>query len=216
MAWVFVPQDSLMKLCYLNYPGDLTRDDALWVQILCAVYPPNMSMGNDQVVWNHSANGIHSSKSVYERIRNVMSSSSNGIWEKIWKWKGPQGVRSTLWLTSHERLVTSSLCVKRLILPSLVCPRCYEHEEDTLHAIRDSVWQLWLWRNKIVFGTDSTDPSKNISWNPPPVGWIKLNVDGGVKDGKAGATGLIRDSNGNWISGFVQFIGDCPVLEAEL
>ncbi|EEF45709.1 conserved hypothetical protein [Ricinus communis] len=53
-----------------------------------------MSMGNDQVVWNHFASGIHSSKSAYERVR------------------------STLWLTTHERLATASLCARKSILPS--------------------------------------------------------------------------------------------------
>ncbi|EEF45708.1 conserved hypothetical protein [Ricinus communis] len=49
--------------------------------------------------------------------------------------------------------------------------------------------------NVLIDADNNNLYNENISWHPLPVGWIKLNVDGGVEDGKGGAGGLIRDSN---------------------
>ncbi|KAK8481820.1 hypothetical protein V6N11_032986 [Hibiscus sabdariffa] len=59
-------------------------------------------------------------------------------------------------------------------------------------------------------------PRRN-DWSPPPVGCLKINVDGTrrVVDGVASCGGVIRDSNGIWVDGFSKFIGRCSVLEAE-
>ncbi|CAL1409286.1 unnamed protein product [Linum trigynum] len=57
-----------------------------------------------------------------------------------------------------------------------------------------------------------------IGWKPPPVGWLKLNTDGAAQGhgGEIGAGGVIRNSNGDWIKGFVCRIGAGSVIMAEL
>ena len=46
---------------------------------------------------------------------------------------------------------------------------------------------------------------------------VSLNTDGAKKgSGYAGAGGLIRDSNGNWLMGFTVNLGMCSVLSTEL
>ncbi|EEF46433.1 hypothetical protein RCOM_1493360 [Ricinus communis] len=143
---------------------------------IIVVYPPNMSMGNDQVVWNHSASGIHLSKSAYERIRNVMLSSSNGIWEKIWKRKGPQ----KFW---RNKTVFGTDSMNPLKVIHAILHNCH--------------WVATALSTNVLIDADNNDLyNENIFWHPSSVGWIKLNVDGDVKDGKAGAGGLIRDFNG--------------------
>ena len=59
---------------------------------------------------------------------------------------------------------------------------------------------------------------KMIGWNPPPQDWLKINTDGSWKpSGVATAAGVVRDSFGNWISGFAINLPECPSpLVAEL
>lgn len=40
------------------------------------------------------------------------------------------------------------------------------------------------------------------TWNKPPLGFCKLNVDGGFIDGVGFYGGILRDSNGEWIWGY--------------
>nr|POE96986.1 putative ribonuclease h protein [Quercus suber] len=56
-----------------------------------------------------------------------------------------------------------------------------------------------------------------VSWSKPPEGWFKLNTDGasGGNPSKAGAGGLIRDSSGHWVKGFVRSIGFATSVTAE-
>ena len=44
-----------------------------------------------------------------------------------------------------------------------------------------------------------------VKWNKPAEGWHKLNIDGASlkNPGKAGGGGIIRDSLGHWLKGFL-------------
>lgn len=84
-------------------------------------------------------------------------------------------------------------------------------------------WFLWYWRNKTLFD-DNFERSEidvmailkytsyvqkaydgageilskgwsNIKWQPPEVGWVKINIDGAAKSqmGRAGCGGIIRN-----------------------
>ncbi|CAJ2630361.1 unnamed protein product [Trifolium pratense] len=57
-----------------------------------------------------------------------------------------------------------------------------------------------------------------IGWKNPHGDWIKLNCDGAYKDSmnNAGCGGLFRDSDGRWLKGYTQRIGDCDALHAEM
>ena len=57
-----------------------------------------------------------------------------------------------------------------------------------------------------------------VCWKPPHHGWVKLNTDGCSKGmcSRAGGGGVIRDSQGRWISGFMIHIGACNAIGAEL
>ncbi|KAF2322313.1 hypothetical protein GH714_011053 [Hevea brasiliensis] len=58
----------------------------------------------------------------------------------------------------------------------------------------------------------------DYAWQPPPEGWVKLNVDGSClgNPGDASAGGLLRDASSNWLLGFGFNIGETSVLAAEL
>ncbi|GKV49295.1 hypothetical protein SLEP1_g56052 [Rubroshorea leprosula] len=57
-----------------------------------------------------------------------------------------------------------------------------------------------------------------VRWKRPDEGWVKLNTDGSFnRDGNsASAGGLIRDSLGDWISGFTVNVGSASIFIAEL
>ena len=57
-----------------------------------------------------------------------------------------------------------------------------------------------------------------IKWCPPPLGWFKLNSDDSSEGnpGKVGASGLIRNSDGIWISGYARNIENASSVLAEL
>ncbi|KAK8540064.1 hypothetical protein V6N12_046357 [Hibiscus sabdariffa] len=56
------------------------------------------------------------------------------------------------------------------------------------------------------------------SWNAPPHGWVKLNVDASMStfDQKVDVGGVLRDEFGLWILGFARFVGRCDVVIADL
>ncbi|KAK7815335.1 hypothetical protein CFP56_001738 [Quercus suber] len=62
----------------------------------------------------------------------------------------------------------------------------------------------------------SARPRLNAKWDKPPPGWYKLNIDASIINGHAGASGLLRDSNGTWVQGFSKPLGIATVLMAEL
>lgn len=57
-----------------------------------------------------------------------------------------------------------------------------------------------------------------IKWTPPPLGWFKLNSNGSSEGnpGKVGGGGLIRNSEGIWISGYARNIGSASSVLVEL
>lgn len=59
---------------------------------------------------------------------------------------------------------------------------------------------------------------KEVLWSPPINSWIKVNTDGASTKNpcKASAGGIFRDSEGNCIGCFTQFLGSVNALHAEL
>ena len=64
----------------------------------------------------------------------------------------------------------------------------------------------------------STRVERQIAWTRPPEGWFKLNTDGASRGnpGLATAGGVLRNSDGEWCSGFALNIGICSAPLAEL
>ncbi|CAJ2647032.1 unnamed protein product [Trifolium pratense] len=107
-------------------------------------------------------------------------------------------------------------------------------------------WHIWTWRNKTIFEDDFQYPTNPtyiilkmvdeidncnhnpmnlyhgntifIGWKKPQEGWVKLNCDRAYKDSLelAGCGGLLRDSDGRWLTGYSRKIGTCDALGAEM
>lgn len=58
---------------------------------------------------------------------------------------------------------------------------------------------------------------ENIHWQPPSLGWIRLNMDGASKgEGIAGCGGVLRGDSGECICGFSKGLGAYSAYVAEL
>ena len=59
---------------------------------------------------------------------------------------------------------------------------------------------------------------RQIRWEKPDIGWVKLNTNGSFSDllNAAGYGGLIRDDQGNWIGGFSRHIGNTDSFLAKI
>ena len=57
-----------------------------------------------------------------------------------------------------------------------------------------------------------------IQWNTPPVGRVKLNLDGASRGnpGPAGCGGVFREHLGKWLAGFSVNLGVCTSIKAEM
>ncbi|KAJ1414180.1 Ribonuclease H-like superfamily [Sesbania bispinosa] len=108
-----------------------------------------------------------------------------------------------------------------------------------------SIWWIWHWRNNMCLDTTKwrleyiirdinlthddfirflgprsrslVDNFREVLWVLPSADWVKVNVDGSFFPDslRMGVGGIIRDAEGNWVSGFSGFIGVGDSLEAE-
>ena len=107
------------------------------------------------------------------------------------------------------------------------------------------VWNLWIQRNRKAFKQQAPNPNlvkvvemqaqeflycvvepsiekarhvKQVRWLKPIEGWLKWNSDGLVisTSGLSGCGGLIRDSAGQWVIGFVKSINVNSSIAAKL
>ena len=124
--------------------------------------------------------------------------------------------------------------------------QCMENGLEWSCMFGVAIWRLWFWRNQYQFNKVSTDSirmaqdvliraeeitssnksglngptrkvEKWIGWQPPVWPLCKLNSDGACKRNRGSfAGGILRNSNGDWVSGFAMNIGYCSVIVAEL
>lgn len=104
---------------------------------IALIQPPSQNNGEDQVYWAESNNGSFMVKSAYNAISSYHSRNEDFSWDIVWRWKGPQSIRTFLWLVTHNRLKTKAELARKHILANAGCDRCGCGVEDTLHVLRD-------------------------------------------------------------------------------
>ncbi|KAH9724217.1 putative ribonuclease H protein [Citrus sinensis] len=200
---------------------------------IASVHPPTASHGADSFFWGASSNGTFSVKSAYELLDDPIGNGDHNFWCLAWSWKGPHSIRVFLWLLLHGRLKTRKELNRRHLVVSTQCDKCGGPVEDILHTLRDCITAR---RESGLIATDIKARTQEIlhcihqtlhgkqprvetmiHWKAPIWSCVGLNTDGAMKrSGYAGAGGLIRDSNGNWLMGFTVNLGMCSVLSAKL
>jgi ribonuclease HI len=126
---------------------------------------------DDEPLWGLTTSGAFSIKSAFMFLNNQNEEGQESdTWKTIWKWRGPQRIRTFLWLAAHERLHTNSLRKTRSISQSDACATCRDNVETSLHAIRDCLKAREVWEKCKFQGIESiiyTGKTKN---------WIKMNL----------------------------------------
>ncbi|XP_038997116.1 uncharacterized protein LOC120121905 [Hibiscus syriacus] len=162
----------------------------------------------------------------------------NLMW--VWRTKTSERIRFFIWLSYLDKLNTNEVRCMKNMTQNANCKDCRDDTESINHIFRMCRAANFVWEELQVKEQDNQftslefkrDLEKSLSnahkrmvqdpclikWKKPPEGvWI-LNTDGVYKlnSGMAAVGGLIRDSNGDWIAGFMLRLGRVNSSIAEI
>ncbi|CAN1804498.1 Putative ribonuclease H protein At1g65750 [Linum perenne] len=125
------------------------------VQSVVGMTPPCPDLGDDFPIWGLEPNGSYSVKTGYLLAKELVEGATNGIWKKIWSWKGPQRIRQFLWTAVHNRLLTNTERQRRHLTNSAECGLCVDTPESLDHILRhcplaEQVWSRTMPPDKLT------------------------------------------------------------------
>ncbi|XP_065639085.1 uncharacterized protein LOC136071559 [Quercus suber] len=207
-----------------------------------AVPVPAVARCNDKLAWKFSAKGSFDMKSAYFLATDQKETNSfSGSW--IWKLQSLPRIQMFIWRCMRNSIGVKECLARRGISLDISCPLCLEQPESITHALRDCRL-VKPQRNQVVFNNKGVNPNisnliirqatkfvhcvtqprcnsrmiiRQIKWEKPNTGWVKLNTDGStdIASGTTGGGGLIRDDRGSWIMGFTRKISKADSFLAE-
>lgn len=113
---------------------------------------PVQGNGKDELYWQLTASGKFTVQSAYQLLGEPEEENEDRLWQCLWSWKGPERVRTFLWLVAHNKLPTKQHCFRRNSVSNDGCPRCHLDTESTLHARSDCPWARNLWHRLLPGG----------------------------------------------------------------
>lgn len=143
-------------------------------------HPPCEGRGEDVFIWKPSSDGCFNIKSAYISLSAGNQHQGDDKWKKLWKWNGPEKIKTFLWLLAHDRIHTMSLRAKRNMADSDRCPFTCDTEETAMHVIRDCKDIKELWKSVVA---PNLWP---LFFNLQGVQWIKWNLREEVGRGSTG------------------------------
>ncbi|KAI5327874.1 hypothetical protein L3X38_027270 [Prunus dulcis] len=154
----------------------------------------------DCQIWKGTANGVFSVKTAYNMFFKGPSWPDYSF-SSLWKLKIPPKLKIFAWLTVRNHQV-------------------FQGDEDVSSDPKQLIVRAvheWF-KASHVFCKHNHKVQVDLKWEPPISGQFKLNVDGSRRNGSGhiGARGVIRNSSGDWISGFAVNLGKGQILEAEI
>lgn len=147
----------------------------------------------DELYLNGSPSGGFSLASALKIISNEEELSFEEVrgWRTMWRVDVPQRVRFSLWLASHDRVMTNSNRFLRNLTDDPRCLVCGEVEENTAHILRDCPTAIMVWGKLGV-------ELRNVSWRLPLKDWLLINLES-VKDEKDGNWGQLFSITVWWL-----------------
>lgn len=106
---------------------------------------PAPDLDQDSIIWKFTSFGQYTVKSNYKVCAGTLSMENNNTWRLIWQWKGPQRVRSFLWLTFHRRILTNEERAQRHLCASARYECCKSEVETIFHMLRDCPGDHYVW-----------------------------------------------------------------------
>ncbi|KAK7244115.1 hypothetical protein RIF29_38933 [Crotalaria pallida] len=144
---------------------------------ISCIPPPRDEMGNDNLIWEGTNNGVFSVKHAYSLINSEPPRAEVIPRDDVWKTKCPEIWKFFLWKAGHNQILTNSRKAK-WGLGSADCIWCNGVEETALHARRDCPKAQHLWTSLI--------DHENLFefFNFDLFSWIRrnLNTGWGVQD----------------------------------
>lgn len=134
-----------------NFPvASYARDGEWRWEILKRILPDHIckkmasirapSLGEeDQICWALSAYGIFSLKTAYSSLAATTDPrvQQDPLFSLVWRWGGPQRIKSFLWKLAHGKLLTNDECLRRSMCEDTTCSRCDYLDETITHCLRD-------------------------------------------------------------------------------
>ncbi|KAK8993536.1 hypothetical protein V6N11_033631 [Hibiscus sabdariffa] len=116
---------------------------------MVADMPPRVGLGADVPEWRWTDTRQFTCSSAYSFLSDMVSGTSNNVWQKVWALPIPQRIRTFLWITLHNRNLTNAERYRRHLAPSAVCDIYGYHTEDMDHILRHCVAARGIWSRLI-------------------------------------------------------------------
>jgi hypothetical protein len=97
------------------------------VVMVIASHPvPSTMMGTNNMYWKASSSGQFTIKTAYKHQADneLHGTLGDPTWRMVWKWEGPERIRSFLWLVAHNSLLTNERKVARNWSDNPYCHLC--------------------------------------------------------------------------------------------
>ena len=159
---------NLLVVAFINVSGDWKWN--IFAQFLpdsiCAeihsMPKPQVILEADVPVWHHTSDGSFSTNSAYHFLMKDHFAAQQNIWKEVWRWPGPQKIRSFLWLVLNDGIKTNVFRFRRGISNNTDCPRCGAEAETLTHMLRDCRNVKSLWQSIVIPSAWTTFFSSNI------------------------------------------------------
>ena len=92
--------------------------------------------------------GGFTTASAYKGQSSTSHNQHTVVWNRVWKLKVPERVRTFVWRCLHKMLLTNSL-TQRWDGSGGLCSICGQQLEDILHALRDCPVATMFWRRLV-------------------------------------------------------------------
>ena len=84
-------------------------------------------------------------KSAFDLIDGHRWDEDHPKWKVVWKWRGPEKVKTFLWLVMNDKLLTNMEHVRRHMTNIVMRGRCHVDSEIALHVLRDCPFSTQIW-----------------------------------------------------------------------
>ncbi|CAA0824102.1 Unknown protein [Striga hermonthica] len=117
---------------------------------IAATPPPHINLGRDRLYWGPFPTGKFTTRSAYELLADdqnleLATSDKQQLWRVVWRWLGPQHIRTFLWLLTKNRLLTNEERRRRHLAADALCGVCSQADESALHVLRDCHLAAAIW-----------------------------------------------------------------------
>ncbi|CAN1841742.1 Putative ribonuclease H protein At1g65750 [Linum perenne] len=107
------------------------------------------NIGQDSFIWGLEPTGKFTVRSAYQLLTDSSSELTDPIWDRIWRWNGPNKIKHFLWLATHNRLLTNEERSRRHLTNQVVCSRCSLQTESLSHVLLDCQFALQVWEKTL-------------------------------------------------------------------